>query len=249
MATMRFVTRCFCFPTLLFGIAALGFVGQAQAQVFVLDFEGLGDLEPVAQFYNGGTGGGSPGSTGGSNFGVDFNADALALIDFDAGGSGLFANEPSPDTVLFFLSGAGALMNVAAGFTTGFSFFYTSVTVAGFVTVWDGLNATGNMLAMIDLPFLGTAGNGDPGGAFDTWVAVGVAFVGTALSIDFGGAADQIGYDDVTFGSATPGTPGSATSGTPVPEPSSLLLLGLGLSCWSLVSSHPKSGVFRAVFY
>lgn len=227
MATIQFVTKVFGFPILLVGIAALGFAGQAQAQVFVLDFEGLGDGEPIEQFYNGGTGGG--GSAGGSNFGVEFSINSLAAIDSDAGGSGNFANEPSPDTAMGFLQGT-AIMNVAAGFTTGFSFFYTSVEEPGFVTVWDGLDGNGTMLAMINLPALGSDPlGGDPNGTFNIWAAIGVAFAGTAMSIDFGGAVNQIGYDDVTFGSATPGTPS-----TSVPEPSSLLLLGLGLSCWSL---------------
>jgi hypothetical protein len=47
---------------------------------------------------------------------------------------------------------------------------------------------------------------------------------GTAESIDFNGTADQIAFDDVTFGSSTPGGPP-----TNAPEPGSLLLLSSGL--------------------
>jgi hypothetical protein len=43
-----------------------------------------------------------------------------------------------------------------------------------------------------------------------------VAFSGIAKSIGFGGVANQIVFDDVTFGSATPG-PG--TEGAPGPLP------------------------------
>ena len=43
-------------------------------------------------------------------------------------------------------------------------------------------------------------------------------FAGTAMSIDFGGTANQTGYDNITFGSSTPGTP----------EPGTLALLALG---------------------
>src|SRR5690242_20191664 len=93
--------------------------GQARAAVVVLDFEGLQNLEAVNNFYNGGTGGN--GSGPGTNYGIEFSTNSLAIIDADAGGSGNFGHEPSPDTILFFLSGGAATMNVAAGFDTGFS--------------------------------------------------------------------------------------------------------------------------------
>src|SRR5687767_14714862 len=67
-----------------------------------LDFEGLKDEELVVQFYNGGAG--SEGSVG-PDYCIGFNADARALIDSDAGGTGRFANEPSPDTVMYVGSG------------------------------------------------------------------------------------------------------------------------------------------------
>lgn len=203
---------------LFLGLLLVG-AGTAQA-VFVLDFEGLGDLEAVDDFYNGGTGGN--GSGPGPDYGVEFSANSLALIDADAGGSGNFANEPSPSTILFWLDQNSAVMNVAAGFDTGFSFYYSSIDYDGIVNVYDGLNATGTLLASIDLPGLGSAGQGDPTGAYDIWMPVGVAFGGTAMSIDFGGTANYIGYDNVTFGSETPVPP--------IPEPSTLLLLGLGLA-------------------
>src|SRR5688572_20093730 len=88
-------------------------VNLAPAAVTVLDFEGVGDYNPVGNFYNGGAG---------TNYGIEFSPNALGLVDADAGGNGNFGGEPSPDTALFFLTGAAATMNVAAGFTTGFSF-------------------------------------------------------------------------------------------------------------------------------
>ena len=104
-------------------LAVLALPQGALAATRVLTFEGLQNLEFVEQFYNGGTG--SLGSSG-ANFGVGFGPDTLAGIDAEAGGSGNFANEPSPDTIAVFLTGPGVVMNVAAGFTTGFSFYYTS---------------------------------------------------------------------------------------------------------------------------
>ena len=197
-------------------LAAAAFAAAlpASAAVIVLDFEGVGDLNPVGNFYNGG---------GGVNYGVEFSNDTLAVVDGDDGGSGNFANEPSSNTIMFFLNANNAVLNYAAGFTTGFSFFYTSSTAAT-VNVYDGLNATGNLLGSLDLTAQHTDNCvGDPSGTFCNWTAVGVAFGGTAMSIDFGGTANQTGFDNITFGSNVPGVPA-------IPEPSTYALMALGLA-------------------
>jgi hypothetical protein len=182
----------------------------------VLTFEGLENLESVLNFYDGGLGGN--GSGPGPDFDITFTSDALALIDADAGGTGNTANEPSGETVLFFLTGPGAIMNVASGFTTGFSFFYAAPNTPGQVTIWDDLNGTGNLLATIDLPINGECG-GDPSGIYSCWTPVGAAFAGTAKSVNFSGTANFIVYDDVTIGSVTPG----------VPEPAAFFFAGGGI--------------------
>ena len=51
------------------------------------------------------------------------------------------------------------------------------------------------------------------------------------MSIDFGGTANYIAYDDVTFGSITPG----------VPEPSTYALMALGLAGIGLVTRRRRS--------
>ena len=202
-------------------LAASGF---AQANVIVLDFEGVGDQANINDFYNGGTD--SMGNSG-TDYGIGFGSNTLGIIDADAGGTGNFANEPSADTVMFFLTGT-AVLNYSAGFDTGFSFFYSSSTVAS-VFVYDGLDATGNLLATLDLSAQGFDNcSGDPNGQFCNWSPVGASFAGTAYSIDFGGTVNQIGYDDITFGSATAG--GGDDDPTPVPAPAGLALLGLGLA-------------------
>jgi hypothetical protein len=169
----------------------------------VLTFEGLGNQEGLANFYNGGTGGN--GSGPGPNFGITFSSNALAIIDADAGGTGNFGGEPSPSTIMFFLTGAAATMNVPAGFTDGFSFYYSAINSPGVVTVYDGPNATGTVLATLALPLTPNNGAPDPTGQFSPLLPLGVSFSGTARSVDFGGAQNQIGFDDITLGSATPG--------------------------------------------
>ncbi len=187
---------------LLVGLIVGGQDAQASTTV-VLDFEGIGNLERILDFYDGGFGG--FGSGPGPDYGISFGPDALALIDADAGGSGNFANEPSANTIAFFLTGPGVVMNVKNGFTTGFSFFYTSAQ-AGTVTVFDGPNGTGNVLAAVPVERqYNTCGAPDPTGAFSCWTPVGVTFSGTAFSVNFGGVWNQTGFDDITLGSATPG--------------------------------------------
>jgi hypothetical protein len=192
----------------------------AAASVITLDFEGLGNLAPVEDFYNGG---------GGTNFGVSFSSNALAIVDQDAGGTGNFGNEPTPETVLFFLTGPAATLNYAAGFTTGFSFFYSAINNPGSISVYDGLDATGNVLATLFLPTT-PQGSGDPSGDFNVFVPIGVNFSGTARSIDFGGTVNQIGFDNITFGSATPGDEGGSSDPSVIPLPAAgwMLLAGIG---------------------
>ena len=186
-------------------IEALGQQHQYSDAIIVLDFEGLGNSDAINGFYNGGTSGAG---FSGTNYGVQFGV-ALGIIDQDAGGSGNFANEPSPSTVMFFLDENQAFMNVAAGFTTGFSFYYSSNTSNGSVSVFDGLNGTGNLLASLNLPLNWQDNNcqGDPTGMYCNWDPIGVPFTGTTMSVVFAGAANYIAFDDVTFGSTDPGPP------------------------------------------
>ncbi|MCU0781933.1 MAG: hypothetical protein MUF04_12640 [Akkermansiaceae bacterium] len=197
----------------LFGASVVG----GMAATTVLTFEGLGNNEAISNYYNGGLGGN--GSGPGPNYGVTFSSNALALIDADApGGTGNFGGEPSPSTTMYFLSGAAATLNYAAGFTTGFSFFYTAINQPGFINVYDDVNGTGNLLASLSLPLTPNSGAPDPTGAFSPFLPIGVSFQGIAKSVDFGGAVDQIGFDNITFGSDTPGGV--------VPEPGNFAAVG-----------------------
>jgi len=206
-------------PALALGILAggMGAASPVKAAI-VLTFEGLQDLEAVNNFYNGGTG--SLGSSG-PNYGISFTSGAQARIDFDAGGTGNFGGEPSPSTALFFGSNPRTLNAPAGGFTTGLSFYYSAIVSAGVVTIYDGQNGTGNLLASMPLPLTPFNGAPDPTGDFSPFVPIGIGFAGTARSVTFGGLANVILFDDITLGSVTPGA---------IPEPASLALLGFGLA-------------------
>lgn len=193
--------------------AALLLSSVVAGNATVLTFEGLGNGESIGNYYNGGAGG---------NLGITFSTNALAIT------SGNFGNNPSLPTILYFLEGSAATMNIASGFDTGFSFFYASNSAnTGSVRVYDGLNQTGNLLAQFSLS--------DTPNPYYEWLPVGVTFSGIAKSVDFGGVANYIGFDDITLGSAIAG------ENTPVPEPGTMLLSGIGLGGLAIYAKRRKN--------
>ena len=194
-----------------------------------LPFEGLKDNEPVLNYYNGGLGG--SGSGPGPALGITFSSNSLALIEnTQAGGTGAFRNEPSKFVTMYFLTGVGAVMNVPAGFNTGFSFFYATAVPAT-IRVFAGLNATGTLLATLPLAAnnSGVQCASAPVAFYCNFTATGVSFAGTAMSVDFGGAANGVGFDNITLNSATPS--GVVIAGPAIPVPTlgqfGLMLLAL----------------------
>lgn len=212
--------------------AAMTFAGASHAAVVSLDFEGVNAGYPsgyaqVLDFYNGGT---SSAGTSGVNYGVSFSANALAIClntpgvvcsNTSRGGQG-----PGSDLgALFFLTGSQTFLNYATGFTTGFSFNYAEPnTQGGNVQVFDGLNGTGNLLANISLSLTPSTCSSTYSAAYCPFVPIGVTFNGVAKSIAFGGVANYVVFDDVTFGSATPGP------GPGVPEPATWAMAILGMA-------------------
>jgi len=181
----------------------------------LLNFQGLGDLQPVGNFYNGA---GLPSTP---NYGVTFSSNFYGLRSIYNGGSGAFSPNPTGTPAIFVNGTTGTTvtgyMNVNAGFGGGIQFFYT----AGFnetVTVWSGANGTGTVLATISL-----SPNNGSCSSFPTycnWTSAGLNFSGTAKSISFSGAANGLGISDITIGA----------SSTAIPEPSAIYLFGTGLA-------------------
>jgi hypothetical protein len=210
-------------------VAAAAFIltaGSASAAV-VLDFEGVNATYPsgfanVQDFYNGGT---SSDGTSGTNFGIEFTSNALAIC---LNTPGVYCSNTSRGGLapgselgaLFWLDGPETYMNVAAGFDTGFSFYYAAPNTPGAIRVYDGLSGTGNLLATLDLGLTPSTCGSEYSAAYCPFVASGIGFAGIAKSVSFAGTANYIVFDDVTFGSITPG----------VPEPTTYALFGLGLA-------------------
>lgn len=181
----------------------------AWAQSVLVTFETPTSFASINTHYAGGT---DSAGVAGMNLGVSFGGDVLAVRN-DFPSEPNFSNAPSAIGVMAPV-GPDAFMNMAIGFTD-LSFFYSSsAVVADGVKVWSGLGGTGTVLASLSL-----ANNAQflcsnaPYCRFDN---VSTTFSGVGRSVSFDGAVGVAGFDNVSF--------------TPVPEPTTLVLMALGLA-------------------
>ncbi len=222
--------------------------GVASAGVIDINFENIapypnGNDVEILDYYNGGT---SSIGTSGTNYGISFPDNALLIClntigtDCSNTSHGGLGDPASQDGGMYFLTGSTTFLNDAAGFTTGFAFDYTAVNGSGgSVEVWSGLNGTGTQLAALSLSTTGSSCDPSYGAGFCPFVNGSLAFSGTGMSIEFDGVADQIVYDDITFGSTIVGGTGNA------PEPGYVIPVAIGLAGFGLLRFRRRNVAVR----
>lgn len=208
---------------------------QVASKTVALNFEGLGNLDEISQFYNGGT---SLAGYSGTNYGIYFSGNALGLINIENGGSGNFTNTTWSRTVMFFLTGSSVTMSVPAGFKNALSFQYTS-SVPGMVSVYDGPDGTGNLLASQSFPALAAENKGGAStGYLVSWKPFDMIFPGTALSVTITAEKNQCGFDNIILGKDESGQ-GKAKA--PVAEVAGATAAGTG-SSWTTAKDQTVKG-------
>ena len=225
-----------------------GIAGVCRGDV-VLTFEGLHDLEPVMNFYNGGYGGGDaiaqtfypdlqndqgeyihqydPAYGGAqNNYGITFSDNALAIV---SGGNGVgdFSDNPSGDTVAMIAPFAdkfgykGVTMNILHGWTNStFKFFYcTSSDPDATISIYDKVGGPAGGGHVIASSTLPESSTASDG----DWRLFSLPFTQTAYSVYFSASlgADNIMLSgfSVASGDDEPTAPPAA-----VPEPTAMLL-------------------------
>lgn len=189
------------------GVLAASLV-QAATPVLV-DFETPTSFASILEHYNGGT---DDAGMSGPALGVSFKGDALALAN-DALGP-YFSHAPSALGVMAPVGG-DATMNVAGGFSGSIGFWYSaSAFVLQGVNVWSGLDGSGTLLASFNLVSNAQADGCSSSGhcRFDQLTS---SFYGTGRSVTFGNAANAALFDNISISA--------------VPEPTTVLMMSLGL--------------------
>ncbi|WP_031495059.1 hypothetical protein [Bryobacter aggregatus] len=203
----------------------------SQAATIKINFEGIqahaadAGFASVGEYYNGGR---ASNNALGVDYGVSFSS-ALAICLNTAGVNCTEASkgevcEAGSGFTAMTASGSPMFMNVAAGFETTLSFFYTNPTWArNSVELWSGLNGTGTLLKTLVLA--GTADGSSTsaclGAGYCPFEKISISFDGIAKSFVLAGEWDQIAIDDIEFQTAGSSDPSQ------VPEPATLSLVAV----------------------
>jgi hypothetical protein len=154
----------------------------------LITFEGMGNDVPIGVV---------PGPVT-----VTFGASWLSIIDADNGGSGNFANEPSPSTAAYFLDTNDISVSLSPS-VQYLEFFYSasSISLPITVTAYDAGNnvvdsEVGNVLGVDP-----SKCTGDPNGDFCAWgvITLTAAADNIAYITITGSVANQFGIDNLQF--------------------------------------------------
>eukprot|EP00977_Amphora_coffeiformis_P021208 scaffold9027_cov174-Amphora_coffeaeformis.AAC.8 len=159
-----------------------------------INFEGVGDFQPMKGLYDSG--------------GAVFDNFAIGLIDYDAGGSGWFANEPSKSTAMWFPNDGLGRDASFVRFThrvkkVGFS--YSSATALSRASIFLHSETTGvpKLVRIVDLKenFAGRNCTGDTYGIFCNWDEITIpalnnTYIGSIIFEGFEYCLDSDGCED-----------------------------------------------------
>ncbi|MFC2171437.1 hypothetical protein ACFLU6_02260 [Acidobacteriota bacterium] len=157
-----------------------------------LDFEGVGNLEPVGEAYPG----------------LYFSDTWFGLMDSDAGGNGNISFEPSESTVVFTPDDDTSTVELFIGTirfdepVAGIGFHYAAISqlVIGYplqINLYDELGLLLGSYTGTDTPiFTG----GDPEGAFSEWYSMQMTITSNSVStVEFIGPGSYWAIDDFRY--------------------------------------------------
>jgi hypothetical protein len=162
-------SACRCWRILAAAAAALTRPSAVAAEWVIMNFDSIADYNMVGDYYGS--------YEGGPLYGIVFSGG----VTIHHGGVSTYTDkEPSfPAVVSFYTAISGLYLTAHNGFT-GLTFQYGSQESSNVVTVYDGPDTTGNILANVTLP--ATDLNA---GLVDAWSNVTIPFSGVAKSVAF----------------------------------------------------------------
>ena len=163
----------------------------------LLDFELVSPPDSVCRTFE-------PIGTYGQSQGVCFPPEAIFLTSGQVSSclTSNTASMTSGNTAVFFLDSSEIIVDVAGGFSNGFTFSHANPGESGTLDIFDAPGATGNILASRTI---GTTPNGKLipgcyGKNFCPYIPESLSFLGRAYSVRFSGAANNFAFDDFNFG-------------------------------------------------